>query len=183
MKRTLLSIWETLEVILIAVGTVFLIRSFLIQPFVVSGASMEPNFFDGNYLLIDEVTYRFREPERGEVVVFRYPLNKELFFIKRIIGMPGEKVSYAQGGIKVSDSAGTLMLDEAYLGAEYGALDFFSPVTLGEGQYFVLGDNRPKSFDSRSLGAIDRADIIGIARLRVFPLDDFKVFNAPVYEP
>jgi signal peptidase I len=182
MKRTLLSIWETLEVILIAVGTVFLIRSFLIQPFVVSGASMEPNFSDGNYLLVDEVTYRFREPERGEVVVFRYPLNKDLFFIKRIVGMPGEEVSYDHGSIKITGPEGTSIITESYLASENGAVDFFSPVRLGKDQYFVLGDNRSKSFDSRIWGALDRKDIIGIARLRVFPLNEFQIFNTPTYQ-
>ena len=182
MKRTLLSIWEMLEVIIIAVVTVFLIRSFLIQPFVVSGASMEPNFSDGNYLLVDEITYRFKEPERGEVVVFRYPLNKDLFFIKRIVGMPGEEVSYEHGGVKITGPQGTRTIREPYLGSENETFDFFSPVTLGADQYFVLGDNRSKSFDSRNWGAVDRTNIIGIARLRVFPLAKFQIFNTPAYQ-
>ncbi len=181
MKKTLLSVWETLEVILVAVGTVYAIRAFLVQPFLVSGASMEPNFTDGNYLLVDEITYRFREPERGEVIVFRYPLKKDLFFIKRIIGMPGEEVSYDKGSIKIVGLEGTRVITEEYLSAANKSVDFFSPVKLGEHQYFVLGDNRSKSFDSRNWGSVSRENIIGIARLRVFPLSKFALFEAPTY--
>ena len=92
MNIFLFAVWEVLEVVLVAVVTVFVIRTFLVQPFLVSGASMEPNFGNGNYLLIDEVSYRFREPERGEVVVFRYPDNPSVYYIKRLIGLPGEEI-------------------------------------------------------------------------------------------
>jgi len=180
-KKVLASAWETLEVVLIAVITVFLIRTFLIQPFVVSGASMEPNFSDGNYLLIDEITYRFREPLRGEVVVFEYPLNPELFFIKRVIGMPGEHVSYDNGKVRISDGDKTVVIDEAYLHLGDKVVDFFDDITLEDDQYFVLGDNRYKSFDSRNWGSVTRDEIVGIARLRIFPLSNFRIFEAPVY--
>ena len=181
MKRTLLSIWETVEVILVAVLTVFLIRTFLVQPFVVSGDSMEPNFNDGNYLLIDEVTYHLRQPERGEVVVFRYPLNTELFFIKRVIGLPGEEISYDHGKIRVAKGDHSEIISEEYLPKGMTAVDFFSPITLGEGQYFVLGDNRTKSFDSRNWGSVPRENIVGIERLRIFPIAELHLFNTPAY--
>jgi signal peptidase I, bacterial type len=96
--------------------------------------------------------------------------------------MPGEKISYERGDIKISGPSGALTIDEQYLDPENNALDFFSPVALGEGQYFVLGDNRSKSFDSRNWGAVDRKDIIGIARLRVLPLNEFQIFNSSAYE-
>src|SRR3989344_2018549 len=92
MKSFLYSVLETLEVVLVAFVTVFVIRNFLIQPFLVSGNSMEPSFSSGDYLLVDEVSYRFREPERGEVVVFRYKDNESTFYIKRIIGLPQERI-------------------------------------------------------------------------------------------
>ena len=100
-KNFFVSAWEILEVVFVATATVFLIRTFLVQPFVVSGASMEPNFSEKDYLLIDEITYRFKEPERGEVVVFRYPLDESVFFIKRIIGIPGDQVISQGGRIRI----------------------------------------------------------------------------------
>lgn len=161
--------WEILEVILISVVTVFIIRSFLAQPFLVSGASMEPNFSNGNYLIIDEVTYRFREPERGEVVVFRYPKDRSVFFIKRIIGLPGEHVQVKNSKITVYKDGNVVLTENG----TSGAVD----LTLGEGRYFVLGDNRYNSFDSRNWGPVDKKDIIGIARLKVFPLSEFTLID------
>lgn len=180
MKKFLAAVWEILEVVLIATVTVFIIRSFLVQPFLVSGASMEPNFSDGNYLLVDEITYRFREPERGEVVVFRYPLDRSVFFIKRIIGMPGEQVIAQNGAIKIYKDGEEIILSEDYLLSDSGSRDNFN-IKLSEKQYFVLGDNRSHSFDSRNWGAINREDIVGLARLRVLPIRDFGLFKAPQY--
>lgn len=180
MKKLLLGLWEILEVVLIASITVFLIRTFLVQPFLVSGASMEPNFSDGNYLLVDEITYRLREPERGEVIVFRYPLDKSLFFIKRIIGLPGERVVAENGEIRIFAGAEEINLDEHYLPPGLKANDTFD-IKLGAEQYFVLGDNRYHSFDSRNWGAIGRKDIVGLTRLRVLPVTEFNLFEAPKY--
>ena len=140
MKKLLLSLWEILEVALIAAVTVFLIRSFLVQPFLVSGASMEPNFSDGNYLLVDEITYRFRDPERGEVVIFRYPLDKSVFFIKRIIGIPGDKIEIKDGNVFVND----IQIEEDYLNGENKGntktyFSSFSEFLVPEDQYFLLG--------------------------------------------
>jgi len=180
MRKFLLGIWEIAEVALIAVVTVFLIRNFLVQPFLVSGASMEPNFYDKNYLLVDEITYRFREPLRGEVVVFRYPFERSMFFIKRIIGLPGERVTAENGTIKVFSGETAITLDEEYLSGSPKTLDNFD-VRLGKNQYFVLGDNRYHSFDSRNWGAITREDIVGVARLRILPVKDFRIFEAPSY--
>ncbi|MBI4193140.1 MAG: signal peptidase I [Candidatus Colwellbacteria bacterium] len=177
------SVWEVVEVVLVALVTVFLIRTFLVQPFLVSGASMEPNFSSGDYLLVDELTYRFREPSRGEVVVFRYPLDTSVFFIKRIIGMPGEQIVAAAGVMTVYAADETsFTLDEPYLSPSSASDDTFD-VTLGSDQYFILGDNRSHSFDSRNWGAIQRDDIIGIARLRILPVTRAMVFTPPAYEP
>lgn len=173
MKKFWLSAWEILEVVLISAVTVFIIRNFLAQPFLVSGASMEPNFSNGNYLIIDEVTYRFREPERGEVIVFRYPRDRSVYFIKRIIGLPGDEVSVKNGRVIVSDN-GKQILTEADTAGSVEAV-------LGKDQYFVLGDNRYNSFDSRNWGPVEKKDIIGIARVRVFPITDFELVTHEGY--
>src|SRR3989344_9685312 len=177
-RKLLLSVWEVLEVVFIAVVTVFLIRSFLVQPFLVSGASMEPNYYDGNYLLVDEITYRFREPSRGEVVVFRYPLDRRTFFIKRIIGLPGERLVSQNGQIRIFRDGADIFLEEDYLRGGLKSTDNFD-YQLGDDKYFVLGDNRNHSFDSRNWGAIGRKDIVGLARLRVLPISDFELFEGP----
>ncbi len=178
MKTFLLAIWEVAEVVLVAVVTVFIIRSFLVQPFLVSGASMEPNFGDKNYLLVDEISYRFRDPQRGEVIVFKYPNNPSTFYIKRIVGLPGEKVEIKQGGVYISSSGSSekSALKENYLVPELKTAGN-AAVTLGQNDYFVLGDNRNYSYDSRSWGVLDKKYIVGLARLRLFPVTEIGIFN------
>lgn len=163
---------------MIAVVTVFLIRNFLIQPFLVSGASMEPNFGSGNYLIIDEITYRFREPQRGEVVVFRYPGNPSTYYIKRLIGLPGEKVEIRDGSVYIanSDNPEGAALEENYLPPGLKTTGS-SSVELSAGEYFVLGDNRNFSFDSRSWGKLPRENVIGLARLRLLPITQISAFS------
>lgn len=182
MKRFFISLIEILEVALVAVGSVFLIRNFLLQPFLVSGESMVPSFLDGDYLLIDELTYRFRTPERGEVAVFRYPNDHTTFFIKRIIGLPGDRVVVKDGRVNVFDAVRPdgLVLMEQYLSPgtrTSGEVD----TTLEPDEYFVLGDNRSYSFDSRTWGSLDSKDIVGLVRLRLWPLSSFRAFAAPEY--
>lgn len=182
MKSFLYSVWETFEVVAVAVIAVFLIRTFLIQPFLVNGASMEPNFSSGDYLLIDEISYRFREPARGEVVVFRYPGDPGTYFIKRVIGLPGEKVSISGGRIEISDSAGSskFVLDENYLptGLKTSGDE---KLELKADEYFVLGDNRNYSFDSRSWGVLDNSKIVGLVRLRLWPFNKVLAIEKPAY--
>ncbi len=182
MRRFLTSVLEVFEVALIAVVAVFLIRTFLVQPFLVSGESMAPNFSDGDYLLVDELTYRFRLPERGEVAVFRYPTDHRTYFIKRIIGLPGEKVQIKDGKVLISsgENQDGFVLDESYLPqgvATTGSVD----QKLSQDEYFVLGDNRSASFDSRSWGVLGSKEIVGLARLRLWPPDELRVFAAPSY--
>lgn len=181
-KRILISLWEVLEVVIIAVATVFVIRTFLIQPFLVSGASMEPTFVDRNYLIIDRITYRLRDPGRGEVVVFRYPNDPGTFFIKRIIGLPGERVVLRNGTVTVHTGAsGTgIALREPYLRDGEETSGNFD-VRLGSGEYFVMGDNRNFSFDSRNWGPVGRESIVGVVRLRLFPVTAFGAVPAPMY--
>ncbi len=184
MKQFFAAALEILEMALIAIAAVFVVRTFLVQPFLVSGASMEPNFSNGDYLVIDEVTYRFREPARGEVIVFRYPGNDSSYYIKRVIGLPGERVTVKNGAVTVysGDSRDGFRVPENYLPVGLktsGDLD----ATLKSGDYFVLGDNRNFSFDSRSWGALPKNEIVGLVRLRLWPINEVKAFEAPNYAP
>lgn len=172
MKAFWSSAWEIVEIIFISLVTVFLIRNFLAQPFLVSGASMEPTFSNRNYLIIDELTYRFREPERGEAVVFRYPNDTKVYFIKRIIGLPGEEVIVRGGHVTVISNGQQISVS----GDTNGNTD----IKLGPDQYFVLGDNRYNSFDSRNWGPVPKKDIIGLVRLRIFPLSEMELVKPAV---
>lgn len=174
-------LWDTAKVIVVALLIIVPIRMFVFQPFFVRGASMEPNFRNGDYLIIDEGSYRFRDPERGEVVVFRYPQDPSQFYIKRIVGLPGETVSIKSGRVSVRTNASVEEeLKEAYLG-EGTVTSGDTVVTLGPDEYFVLGDNRDHSSDSRRWGAFDRNAIVGRVLVLVWPLENFTVFAAPEY--
>ncbi len=182
-KRFVFSAWESVEIIVISVATVFFIRTFLFQPFLVSGASMEPNFQNGYYLLIDEISYRFRAPARGEVIVFRYPKDPSVFFIKRVIGLPGERVTGEGGRIRIYKNAEDkqgFLLDETYLPATTRTPGSYD-LSLGSDEYFVEGDNRSFSFDSRQWGSVKRNLIVGEARLTLLPFKDFALHQAPQY--
>src|SRR3990167_3549320 len=187
MRQFFTSALEVIEVALIALGAVFFIRSFLVQPFLVSGASMVPTFVNDDYLLVDELTYRLRSPARGEVVVFRYPKDESTYFIKRIIGLPGDRIEIKSGNVVVFDAAspaGTA-LDEEYLPPGTVTVPRSgdaSAFTLRASEYLVLGDNRSYSFDSRDWGVLAKHEIIGLVRLRLWPLSGFTVFAAPQYE-
>lgn len=170
--------WELLKAFILAMVIIVPIRYFLVQPFFVRGASMEPNFHDGEYLVVDQLSYRFREPKRGEVVVFKYPQDHSQFFIKRIIGLPGEDVRVSDGHISVRSNkypAG-VELDEAEYIADGIRTGGQMDVHLGPDEYFVLGDNRPASSDSRSWGAVSRDEIIGRTWIRAWPLDRILLF-------
>jgi len=173
----LLFIWEILKIVIIALVIVIPIRYFLFQPFIVKGQSMEPNFENGNYLIIDELSFRFRDPQREEVVVFRYPRNPSQRFIKRIIGLPGEKIEIKAGSIMVNDQ----ILDES----EYLPFGLQTPgniqISLNENEYFVLGDNRISSFDSKQWGPLPRKNIIGRVYFRAWPFTALAKFEAPAY--
>lgn len=165
---------------LIAAAIALPIRYFIAQPFIVRGASMEPNFHEREYLVIDELSYFFREPERGEVVVFHYPLNPREYFIKRIIGLPEETVEIKDNGVFITsrEHPDGLKLEESYLPAGLetrGGVRF----SLGSGEYVVLGDNRLFSSDSRSWGVLDRKFITGRAVFRAFPFSRLGVVSQP----
>lgn len=184
---------EIVKVFVWALIIIMPIRIFLFQPFFVQGASMEPNFKDGDYLVINEFGYKQTEVDfagkhlftvsaekelnRQEVLVFRYPRNPKQYFIKRVIGLPGEEVRIADGKVKIvnKENPGGFALDEsAYLPAGLktaGAVD----ITLGEDQYFVLGDNRSNSSDSRVWGPLPKADVVGKVFIRAWPLSKMEI--------
>lgn len=180
MSRFLNFIFETGKTLLIALVIVVPLRLYVAQPFFVRGSSMEPTYSNGDYLIIDEISFRLHEPKRGEVIVFRYPGDPSQFFIKRIIGLPGETVSGKGRVISVRNAQGTLMLSEPYLGAP--TPDDFEGITAGPNEYVVLGDNRGASSDSRRWGLLPRANIVGRVFVTVWPPEDFSVFAAPSYE-
>lgn len=151
------------------------IRIFIAQPFVVSGESMLPTFENKDYLIIDEISYRFKDPQRGEVIVFRYPENNRRFLIKRIIGLPGETVSISGKKINIEQEDGTSFdLNEDYINGEFSS---YGTWKLGEEEYFVLGDNRNASSDSRSWGLLDKKLILGKTFLRLLPFS--KISHNP----
>ncbi|MBI3573774.1 signal peptidase I [Candidatus Kaiserbacteria bacterium] len=166
------SFQEIISFALIALAIVIPVRVWVAQPFIVHGASMEDTFNSGEYLIVDQLTYRFEAPRRGDVIVMRYPKDPSVFFIKRIIGLPGETVEI-RGADVVIHPAGEekpFTLDESFLTPSRVRSEY-ATYTLGEGQYFVMGDNRAESSDSRSWGPLPAKDIVGHAVLRLFPLD------------
>ncbi|MEK7460422.1 MAG: signal peptidase I [Patescibacteria group bacterium] len=168
-------ILETIRFIIIALIIVIPIRVYIAQPFIVSGASMNPTFETKQYLIVDEISYHVGDPVRGDVVIFKYPKNPKQYFIKRTIGLPGETVIVDENGlvtIKNIDGT-TFILDEPYV--KYSKGDNVE-LTLGPDEYFMMGDNRAGSFDSRSWGPVSRDLIIGRAFLRLFPFSETSVF-------
>ncbi len=182
MKKFLASLLEIFEIAAIAVIAVFVVRTYLVQPFLVSGTSMSPNFSNGDYVLVDELTYRIRPPERGEVVVFHDPQDYGTYFIKRIIGLPGERVVIANDAVTVYNASrpNGSALDETYL--PQGIVTSGSETyALSTSTYLLLGDNRPASYDSRSWGPLPAKDIVGLVRIRLWPPDAITAFAAPKY--
>jgi signal peptidase I len=155
------SIFNFIETFLVLILVILPVRFFLFEPFLVKGQSMEPNFYNYDYLIIDKLSYFFRNPERGEVIVFRPPVDKKVYYIKRIIGLPGERIEIKDSKIKIfnKENPGGFVLDEKYLNGHYtfGDLD----ITLSNDEYFVLGDNREVSYDSRKWGPVKKKDISG----------------------
>lgn len=172
-KGKIKDVWEIIRVVGLSLVIAFSIRYFIAQPFIVRGASMEPNFEDREYLVIDEVSFYLRAPERGEVIVFRYPRDPRQFFIKRVIGLPGERVETKDGRIKIFNEQFPegFILEEPYLVPLARPTHPNLSVTLGQEEYFVMGDNRDFSSDSRVWGALDKKFITGRVVLRAWPLD------------
>ena len=166
---------ELLKFALIAVIIVVPVRLFIAQPFIVSGASMVPTFQNGQYLVVDELSYRVTEPERGDVVIFKYPKDPTQFFIKRIIGTPGETVRIDRSVVSVKDTTGQWHeLDESYVVNKGNGNN--TELTLKEDEYFVMGDNRPVSYDSRAWGGLPAENIVGRPLVRLYPFNKMGFF-------
>jgi len=167
---------ELLRFVIITLIIVAPIRLFVAQPFIVSGASMQHTFENGDYLIVDQLTYHFEEPQRGDVVVFRYPNDPSKHFIKRIIGIPGDTITIQGQYVLLTNEVYPegIVLDEPYI-------DMQSPrgertFILTEDEYVVLGDNRDASSDSRLWGILPRENISGRALIRLFPFSGFGMF-------
>lgn len=155
------------------------IRLFVASPFIVEGDSMYPTFKNFDYLIVTEFIYKFKMPDRGDVIVFRYPNNPSIFYVKRIIGLPGETVSINRGVVTITDVSGEkITLPEPYIVNE--DVTYTRNVFLNEDEYFVLGDNRPNSSDSRIWGPLPKADIIGRVDLRLLPINRSEFFPGDV---
>lgn len=179
MNDTLKEILKTSIYFLVLLLVALFIVTFIGQRTVVDGRSMENTLSDKDNLIVDKITYRFKDPQRFDVIVFPYQKGSRNYFIKRIIGLPGETVYI--------DEDGNIFIDDVLLSEDYGKETIkdpgiaANPIVLGDDEYFVMGDNRNDSFDSRfyEVGNIKRKDIIGRAWMRVFPLKKFgKVKHA-----
>ena len=187
-------ILEIIKIVFLAFIIIIPIRIFLFQPFFVQGASMEPNFENNQYLIVNELGYKkttigigsqawwqvnpFRKIERQKVIVFRYPLNPSKFFIKRVIGLPGERIKIEKGRIFIFNQEhpkGFILDEKAYLPIGVKTMGEMT-VILKKNQYFVMGDNRMFSSDSRSWGPVPASDIIGKVELRAWPLNQIKLY-------
>jgi signal peptidase I len=175
---------ETIRLILIALAIVLPIRIFIVAPFIVDGTSMEPNYHNGEYLLVDEISYRLQPPQRGDVVVFHPPDAADVYYIKRIVGLPGETIQITDGQIVISNHAnpqGIFLNESGYLIGASASASEFTKVTLKENEYFVIGDNRDNSRDSRRIGPVSKDHFKGKAMLRVFPFNKFLIVQRPDY--
>jgi len=181
MRQTLSFFWEVIKIVLLALLIVLPIRYFVFQPFIVKGISMESNFHNNDYLIVDEFSKHFGDLKRGDVIVFHYPENPSQRFIKRVIGLPEEKVILDENKIEITNKFGeTKILDESsYLPEHY--FEGNMQVTLKDNQYFVLGDNRLHSYDSRRWGILPAKNIIGRVVLRLWPPTAMAFFFAPSY--
>ena len=169
------SVADIIKFALIVIAIVVPFRLWIAQPYIVEGSSMIPTFKDGDYLIVDQISLRAEEPSRGEVIIMKYPRDPKKFFIKRIIGLPGETLSIEKGEVFVKSSPENLAqkVEENYV--IYKKDENFT-VVLKENEYFVLGDNRSGSSDSRVWGPLPKANIVGRPILRLLPLKNIDVF-------
>jgi signal peptidase I len=171
--KGVMGFWDLIKFAIVALVIVIPIRMFIAQPFVVSGESMFPTFHDGEYLIIDELSYIVGTPHRGDVIVFRYPNDTKRFFIKRIIGMPNEEISINDGKVTVinTENPKGITLSEPYIDESFNTTTSFK---TGGKEYFVMGDNRNRSSDSRMWGSLPEKLIIGRAYLRLLPIKEIS---------
>ncbi len=184
MKKFLDFVFDIAKMVVISLAIILPVRYLLVQPFYVEGASMEPNFHEHEYLMVDEISYRFNPPVRGDVVVFRYPKDPQQYYIKRVIGLPGETVSLKDGEVYITDTSGaTAQVSESYIPSDVKTVALGEePVALKEDEYFVMGDNRNGSKDSRSFGPVNKSFVIGRVFFRGWPVTRFGVVRTGAIE-
>lgn len=174
-------VMDILETI-VFIGSLFIVVYFFIMaPNQVKGASMEPTFYSGEYILTSKIAYKFRKPHRGDVIIFKSPKNPDIDYIKRIIGLPGDKIVIQDAKIYVNDQ----ILEETYISAETnlwesGYIKEGSPVSVPPKMLFVMGDNRPRSSDSREFGPVPLEAVIGEVFFRYFPANKMGTINNPL---
>jgi signal peptidase I len=173
---------EITKIVVISLAIILPIRYFLIQPFYVKGASMEPTFYTHDYLIVNEIGYRLNDPERGDIVIFRYPKDPSQYFIKRIIGLPGERVVVGDNKVTIynEEYKDGLLLKEDYLSPDE-VTNLNLDIHLQDDKYIVLGDNRDESLDSRNFGSVPRKNIIGKVWLRGWPFTRFGTMEKAIY--
>lgn len=184
LKKISLFFLDIIETGVIALSIFIIVYLFIFQPHEVKGNSMHPSFEHADFLLTDKISYRFNNPQRGDVIVFKAPLNTQFDYIKRIIGLPGENIAVREEQIYINGKK----LEESYLPDDFSTRsgrflknDQTANIPLGE--YFVMGDNRNHSSDSRDWGTIPRENIVGKVWLRYWPLDRFGKFGKTDYGP
>lgn len=173
---------ELINVALLAALIVLPLRLFVAQPFIVSGSSMDPTFANGDYLIVDQLSYKLNNPHRGDVIIFRYPNDPSKYFIKRVIGLPGETITI-RGNITTitgPEHDEPLTLEEPFV--EFSSSNDIS-VTLEKDEYFVMGDNRRASSDSRVWGPLPRDNIVGRAFLRLLPANHIGILPGDADPP
>ncbi len=168
---------EIVKFTIIAFIVVVPLRIYIAEPFIVEGPSMNPTFATGQYLLVDRISYRFEDPKRNDVVIFRYPRDPKTFYIKRLIGLPGETVSVTEGKITIinKENPNGISIPAPYIEAGHETTENFK-ITLGQTEYFVMGDNRSQSSDSRIWGPVDKKYIVGRPFIRLLPFTKISVF-------
>lgn len=181
-KRAVGALFDFLQGIVVILAIMVMIYLFIMSPQEINGASMEPNFHNGEYILTNKIEYKLHDPKRGDVVIFKSPRNKDIDYIKRIIGEPGDRIMLKGGSYYINGTK----LDELYLtpGTYIGAGNFLregSEIIVPEGRYFVSGDNRGHSSDSREFGPIPKEDFIGKAFFRYWPFSEAGAIAAPSY--
>lgn len=176
----ILFLFEVFQIAVLAIVMIVAIRFFVIKPFVVQGASMEPNFHDADYLIIDEISYRMHPANRGDVVVFHPPGNESQYYIKRVIGLPGETVKIQDGEIWITNDAhpNGFQVHEDYI-HEFTQANV--NLRIGLDEYFVMGDNRDSSLDSRSFGPVPKDHITGRVWFRGLPISHLGTIGRPQY--
>ncbi len=168
-------IWDLIKVFVISLLIIIPIRYYIGQPFIVSSISMNPTLYQGQYLIVDQLSYRLHQPQRGDIIVFKYPKDTTQYFIKRLIGLPGERVEIKDNHVYIynSEHPNGFVLNEPYLppGTITSADGGQASITLGKDEFYALGDNRPSSLDSRFWGPVPRNDMVGRAWVRIYPFN------------